>query len=183
MSFKQSEEGFLKKNIITIIGDICASKLNYIENAIAQLYLKGCPDIYVLISSPGGNVQDGLIIYDLLSLYPGKKTAIVYDRANSTASVILQACDERFATLHSKVLIHNLRCHIKLDVLRDEKKLKDEIQEAEKLQFRITEIYVKKTKKSVEEVCEQLAKDKRMTVEEAIAFGLLDGIWDKPLPK
>ena len=182
MNSNKIAEGFLNKNIITFMGEICADTVRDVKEGLAKLYFKGSPEIIILITSQGGSVNCGLDIIDLLTLYKGKKTAIVCGRAYSTAAVILQACDVRYATVHSLILFHNLRRRMSLDVLRDEKKLREEIVEMEKLQGRFYSIVVKKTGKTLEKIYAEFAKDKNMDAEDALVNGYLDGIWDKPLP-
>ncbi|MBU6370536.1 MAG: ATP-dependent Clp protease proteolytic subunit [Patescibacteria group bacterium] len=178
-------EALLKKNVFPIVGDIDGKILNLVQDAFSKLYIQeNPPDILVLLSSPGGSVKRGLFVYDLLRLYPGKKTAIVVGEASSMGAIILQACDKRYATENAWILIHNLtNTEIKLDQLRDKAKLEELLADNEKLQAKQYAIIAKRTGKSMEEIREVFAKDKSMDVSEAVAFGLLDGIWDQPLPK
>lgn len=179
-----TEKGFLEKNFILIKGEVNNDMFKYVKEAFAVLYLKGSPDITLLISSEGGSVDAGLDIIDVLSLYPGKKTAIVSGCAISMAAVILQVCDERKATSHSEILIHHInRRNIGLDVLRDTKKLQGLLESMEKTQEKLYKIVAEKTKKSIKEISEECEKNKGMTVDQAIAFGLLDEVFQGPLPK
>ncbi len=178
-----TERSFLKKKTIVVIGEINEKKVLYIQNSLAELYLSGSPDILVIISSKGGSVDCGLSIYDLLTLYPGKKTAVVTGEASSMASVILQACDKRFGTANASILVHNIRRRLTLDDLRDKRRLGEIIEDMEKVQNKIYDIVTKKSGKNLEQIKEKYEKDEPMTVEEAISFGFLDGVWDKPLPK
>ena len=179
----QIEGKLLSKNIIRIPDEINGKVVVYIEEALNELYTRDSPGITVLISSGGGSVVSGLNIYDLLRLYPGKKTGLVVCAAFSMAAVILQACDERFATTHARILVHNIKSEIKLDDMRDEEKFKDFITRMEDQQLMKYLIVSKRSGKSLEEVREKFAEDKPIYSEKALAFGLIDGIWDKPLPK
>ena len=182
MNIKEIKAALLNKNIITIAGDVCDDMMRDAGEKLVELYHKGSPDIYVLISSFGGSVECGLDIVDLFNLYKGKKTAIVCHQAYSIAAVILQACDKRLATPYSRILIHNLSKRLSLDTLRDEKKLREAILEAEKLQTQVYNLVAKRIEKHPDVIREEYDKNKSMSVQEALAFGLLDGIWDKPLP-
>jgi ATP-dependent Clp protease protease subunit len=177
-------KGYLRKNILIIKDDINDESVEYVKEAFSMLYLKGSPNITILISSEGGSVDAGLDIVDILSLYPGKKTAIVIGCASSMAAVILQVCDERKATPHSSILIHHInRRRIGLDVLRDKKKTDALLKSMEKSQERLYKILAKKTGRNVKEIRVECEKNRHMTVDEAIAFGLLDGVYQGPLPK
>ena len=177
------QKGYLEKNILLIEGEVDEEMIKYVEKAISTLYLKGSPEITILITSNGGSVGNSLVIVDILSLYPGKKTAIVLRFARSMAAIILQVCDERKAMTHSKIRIHYVGRRIGLDIIRDRNKLENVVNDLEKDQEKLDKILVQTTKKSALEIHKECEKDKDMTVDEAIAFGLLDGIHQGPLPK
>lgn len=165
-------------------GDINVSLIEYIEEAISLLYLKGSPDITILITSGGGSVDVSLDIIDILSLYPGKKTAIVLGQAASMAAVILQVCDVRKATTYAGILIHHInRRQVGLDTLRDQKKRDDLLNGMEKNQDKIYKILSERTKRSVQEIRVECEKERHMSVEEAKEFGLIDEVHQGPLPK
>lgn len=64
------------------------------------------PRIEVQINSPGGNVFDGLAIYNALRLHPAHVTTRVDGLAASAASVIAQAGDDRIMVSSSQMMIH-----------------------------------------------------------------------------
>jgi len=184
MISQKAADFLLEKNIISIDGEVNGEMVGYVRRSIGSFYTKGSPDILILIDSNGGSVSAGLDIYDMLSLYPGEKTAVVVSAAYSMAAVILQGCSKRMATKHAWILVHNINSRsVKLDVLRDEKKLADLCRTMEKDQEKLYNIIEKRTGKPRDVVLAAFAKDEPMTTDDALLFGLLDGIWDKPLPK
>src|SRR6266542_2262274 len=62
--------------------------------------------IDVRINSPGGDVWDGLAIYNSLRDHPAAVTTYVDGLAASAASIIVQAGDRRVAAKASEVMIH-----------------------------------------------------------------------------
>lgn len=76
------------------------SKLNGILRQV------GPKDITVNINSPGGNVFDGLAMYDQLREHPGKVTVRVRGIAASAASVIAMAGDEIHVATGSMMMVH-----------------------------------------------------------------------------
>ncbi len=62
--------------------------------------------IDVRINSPGGDVWDGLAIYNSLRNHPAEITTYVDGLAASAASIIVQAGDHRVAAKASEVMIH-----------------------------------------------------------------------------
>lgn len=64
-------------------------------------------EIEVQISSPGGDVFDGIAIYNALRAHPATITTRVDGLAASAASVIVQAGDRRVMLSASQMMIHN----------------------------------------------------------------------------
>ncbi len=60
----------------------------------------------VLLSTNGGDVEDGLAVYDLLHAHKERLTIQVNGCAYSMGSIILQAAGKRQATQHSHVMMH-----------------------------------------------------------------------------
>ena len=162
---------------IDIVGEVNNKMFQYVRTAVMYLRSKGNPDIDVVITSPGGSVEAGLDIYDLLRLYKGNTVATVHDMAASMGALILQACDERRCAIHSGILIHHiLTDKVSLDVLRSEKRLKKMIDSMEEKQARKYQVLAERTGKSVSNIRRECAKNKTMTAEEALKFGLIDSI-------
>jgi ATP-dependent protease ClpP protease subunit len=65
------------------------------------------PSIRVEINSPGGDVWDGVAIYNALRNHPAQVTTRIDGMAASIASVIFQAGDRRIVHASSQMMIHN----------------------------------------------------------------------------
>lgn len=167
----------LKKGIIDIYGEVDGEMAREVREALIRLTTVGSPSVTLLITSSGGLVNVGLDIYDAIRFYPGEVTGIVAGFAKSMAGVILQACKTRKIMRHAHIMIHHVsRMSINLDELRDEKRLHEVKDGLEKSQERLYAILSDRTKKSVDEINAECAKERDMTAEEALAFGLVDEI-------
>jgi len=177
------QKNLLAKNTIVIQGKINGDTVFYVRDCCADLICRGSPEVLIMIFSGGGSVGAGLDVYDILKLYPGEKTAIVFGYARSMAAVILQACEKRYATRHAAIMIHHISSSdISLDTLRDKDRLVKFIASMEFEQEYLYKIFSEKTGKEVSVIREECAKDRDMPAEEALAFGLIDEIFTKPLP-
>lgn len=67
----------------------------------------GNKDVTVAINSPGGDMFEGLAMYNMLADHPGKVTVKVMGVAASAASIIAMAGDEIQMGLGSFLMIHN----------------------------------------------------------------------------
>lgn len=72
-----------------------------------QLARAGTDDVTVLMNSPGGDLFEGIAIYNLLRLHSGKVTVKVLGLAASAASVIAMAGDIVEMGAGSFIMIHN----------------------------------------------------------------------------
>lgn len=168
----------LPQGIIDLQGDVDGDMALYVREALVRLraHTEDLP-IHILITSDGGDVQCGLDIYDALLQYHGGKTGTVGGFARSMGSLILQACEHRQCTKHSRILIHHIsKRSISLDTLRNSRELKHMIKSMELSQSHIYKILSKRTGKSIEEIGERCAENKDMSAEEALKFGLVDEI-------
>lgn len=149
----------------------------YVFWAFAYLRSVGSPDVLITIDSPGGNSDVGHSIYDIIRIYNGKTMGLAIADVNSAASMIMQACDVRKMARHCKMVIHNpSRSSVSLDDLENKKKRSDLISGLRSYQKKLVDCYVTRTKKSETEIKKQLAQNKPMTAEQALAYGLIDEI-------
>ncbi len=168
---------FLEQNTINIDGDINVDMARYVDNAIKHFMLNGNPDIDVLITSNGGDVDMGLFIFDLIDTYKGKTRGRVISFARSMGAVILQACTTREATRHSKILIHHVsKRQVGLDTLTDTKKRQDLVDGMWKSQEKLYRILEGRSGKTRQEIVDACLPDTDMTADEALCFGLISSI-------
>lgn len=176
----------LSKNVLIIVEErIGKETLSYIQEAIGFLMLRGSvpfPELLLIISTNGGS--RGLEIYDILNLYPGKITGLVINNAKSAGALILQACDVRLATPNSHILIHHGRYgEVPFDIIMDDTRLAQFVKDLRRdVEARYT-IIVSRTGKSRETIQKLCFEDRDLSVDEALEFGLIDGVWSKPLPE
>lgn len=179
-----AQKGFLEKNALSIFGETNRNTLEYVQEAVSHHLLKyfdKCPQLTVFISSNGGNY--GVEIYDVLTLYPGKITGVVVNMARSAAMTILQACDMRYATPHSRLLIHHGRtADIPYDDIIDDERVKTVIHNLRVTVEKKYELYMARTGLTRESIRELCGADRDMLVDEAMKLGFIDGIWTSSLP-
>ncbi|OHA20119.1 MAG: hypothetical protein A2836_01520 [Candidatus Taylorbacteria bacterium RIFCSPHIGHO2_01_FULL_45_63] len=167
----------LQKHILDIRGTIDEETADYVRNALTELAAAGTPPIKILITSSGGDVDIGLHIYDGVACYRNTVEGIVIGFARSMAAIILQGCDVRMCLPHSKILIHHVsQRQVKLDDMRDETKRMDILAKTEVNQNYLYKILAERTGKTIEVIRCECEKDRNMTAEEALEFGLIDEI-------
>jgi ATP-dependent Clp protease protease subunit len=145
-------------------------KLWYLE-----LQNPGVPILFV-INSPGGAVDSGFAIWDQVKMISSPVITLITGLAASMGSILslCAAPKKRFATPHCRIMIHQP----KLSGVIQGQATDLEIQAREMIKTRsiLVDIYVKATGKDAEAIERAIDRDTWMTAQEAIEFGLLDGI-------
>lgn len=132
--------------------------------------------IYFIINSPGGSVDSGFAIWDQVKMITSPVITIVTGLAASMGS-ILSLCaspKKRFATPNSRIMIHQPM----IGGVIQGQATDLEIQAKEMLKTRnaLVNIYVVATGKSAEVIEKAIDRDTWLSAQEALDFGLLDGI-------
>jgi ATP-dependent Clp protease, protease subunit len=131
-------------------------------------------DIAVYVNSPGGSLHAGLAIYDAMQYVRPDVQTLCYGMAMSAASLILTggAKGKRFTLPNSRILIHQPSSGFQgqsTDI---------EIHAKEVLELRrlLDEIYARHTGQSVEQVHDDMERDRFFSAQQAVEYGLVDRI-------
>ena len=131
-------------------------------------------DIYLYINSPGGIVSSGMAIYDTVQFLRAPVNTICMGMAASMAAFLLAAGTKgkRSALPHARIMIHQPSGGTQgtaADI---------EIQAREILYLRsqLNELYSKHTQKTVEQIEKDMDRDRFMSAEEAVEYGLIDKV-------
>jgi ATP-dependent Clp protease protease subunit len=157
-------EGPIGENTASVL---CAQLL-FLESQDAQ------KDITLYINSPGGLVTAGMAIYDTMQYVRSDIQTIVVGQACSMGSLLASAGTrgKRLMLPHARHMIHQPLGGASgqaTDV---------EIRANELLRWKkeLTEIYQKTTGQDLDKLKSDMERDKFMTPEEAVAYGLADRI-------
>ena len=172
----------IASGVIPLVDSVNRDMADTVFYVIAQLLMRGIKQIHFLLSSSGGDGRVSLEIVDAIRLWPGEKIGIVCGRAHSAAAVILQAFDKRYATVNSTIVVHHGKMNVSVADLLDKEKTEFLCREIRLDETRYTKLFMDRTKMSEEAVWKLTKEDRSLFVEEAIKLGIIDGIWDKPLP-
>lgn len=136
-------------------------------------------DIY--INSPGGEVNSGLAIYDLIQACKAPINMYCIGMAVSMGALIFAGGrkDHRYILPYSKVMIHEPLIPNGVGGSASSiKSMADSILQTREL---LNGILAKHTRKSLEEINKATDHDNFMTAEEAIEFGLCDKVTNRIL--
>ena len=150
---------------------------------VAQmLYLEGQDpdkDIFLYINSPGGSVSDGMAIYDTMQYIKCDVSTICMGMAASMGAFLLSsgAKGKRIALPNSEIMIHQpliagggISGQVTDIMIRSNY--------LQRTKERLNRILSENTGKPYETVCQDTERDNFMTAEEALAYGLIDKVYN-----
>ena len=171
----------LKDRIIFLGEDVNSASAGLV---IAQLLFLESEDpekeIYLYINSPGGSITDGMGIVDTMNYISCPVSTICVGMAASMGAVLLASGEKgkRFATPNSEILIHQpLIGGGGLSGQTTEIKIHAE--HMVKTREKLNKLLIDRTGQSLETIQRDTERDNYMTAEEALKYGLIDGIMDK----
>ena len=173
----------LKDRIIFLGEDVNSTTASLV---IAQMLFLESEDpdkeIYFYINSPGGSVTDGLAIVDTMNYIKCPVSTICVGLAASFGAVLLANGEKgkRFATPNSEILIHQpLIGGQGGGISGQATEIKIHADHMIRTREKLNKLLSEKTGQSIETIERDTERDHYMTAQEALEYGLIDGIMDK----
>lgn len=143
-------------------------KILYLNNEDKQA------PINVLINSPGGEINSGMLMYDVIQSCTAPIRMFCIGRAYSMAAVLFASGTHgRYMLPHSELMLHEPLLGNRVSGNSSSiKSISDSLLETKKM---INDILIKHTGRTEEEVEQATSFDHYFNPEESIAFGLCDG--------
>ena len=171
----------LKDRIIFLGEQVDATTASLV---IAQLLFLESEDpekeIFLYINSPGGSITDGMGIVDTMNYIKCPVSTICVGMAASMGAVLLASGEKgkRYATPNAEILIHQpLIAGGGLSGQTTE--IKIHADHMVKTREKLNKLLSDRTGQSLETIQKDTERDNYMTAEEALKYGLLDGLMEK----
>lgn len=171
-------EDMLAKREIECVGEITPDSAYALARQLRWLEREdGSAEITMLISSPGGDVQSGLALYDVMKSLSCPVRTVCLGTAASMAAILFAAGSRREILPHARVMIHDplisggtggsaLQMQAVSDRLLKSRK-------------ELCTILAECTGKSLQQIYRKTCKDTYFDAKSAVAFGLADCIIEK----
>ncbi len=133
-------------------------------------------DISIYINSPGGSIHAGMAIYDTMQFIKPEVQTICCGIAMSMGSLLLTAGapGKRMALPNSRILIHQPSAGFE----GQSSDIEIHMNEILKTRARIDELYAHHTGLTIDQVHEDMERDRFFTAEQAVEYGLIDRVLD-----
>ena len=138
-------------------------------------------DIQIYINSPGGSFTALTAIYDTMRYIKPDVQTVCLGQAASAAAVLLAAGTKgkRLALPNSRILIHQPATEGTYGQASD---LEIQANEILRLRSLLEEMLAEQTGKTVEEISHDIERDKILTAQQAVDYGLVDNVLESLRP-
>ena len=166
---------FLSEDVNHVTASLIIAQMLFLESEDPD------KEISFYINSPGGSITDGMAIVDTMNYIKCPVSTICVGLAASMGSVLLTcgAKGKRFATPNSEILIHQPL--ISGGLAGQTTEIKIHADHMVKTREKLNKLLSEKTGQSLEQIEKDTERDHYMTAQEALEYGLIDGIMDKRL--
>ena len=171
----------LKDRIIFLGEDVNPTTSSLI---IAQMLFLESEDpdkeIYFYINSPGGSITDGMAIVDTMNYIKCPVSTFCVGMAASMGAVLLSAGEKgkRFAMPNSEILIHQPLIGGN-GISGQATEVKIHADHLVKIREKLNKFLSERTGQPLDKIERDTERDNYMTAEEALEYGLIDGIMSK----
>ena len=162
---------FLGQPVDDQIANLVVAQLLHLESADPD------KDISIYINSPGGSIYAGLAIYDTMQFIKPDVATICCGIAMSMGSLLLTggAKGKRFSLPNSRILIHQPSAGFE----GQSTDIEIHAREILKTRANIDRIYAHHTGQPLEQVHNDMERDRFFIPEDAVTYGLIDKVIDK----
>ena len=167
---------FLAERKVFIEGEIDAEAACSFARSVMFLDTEDAKaPIDVYINSPGGETNAGLLMYDVIQSSRAPIRMHCLGRAYSMAAILfISGCHGRDMLPHGELMLHEPL--VESVGLRSTSSVQDLSQALQSLKKKLVGIIAKHSGRTEEEVERDFGRDRFLTAEEAVSFGLCDRI-------
>ena len=168
------DEKLFKSRSLTIFGEINDKLARSITERLLALAAESDDPINLYLSSPGGHVESGDVVYDIIKFIKPSVRVIGTGWVASAATTIYLAADKdkRFALPNTRFLIHQPLGGSRGDATD----IAIQAEQIVRTKARINQLIAKETGQPLDRVAKDTDRDYWMTVEEAVSYGIVSKV-------
>lgn len=168
------DEKLFKSRSISIFGQINEKTARTVSEQLLALSSESDDPITIYISSPGGHVESGDVIYDMIKFVKPVVRVVGTGWVASAATNIYLAANKenRFSLPNTRYLVHQPSGGSRGDATD----IKIQMEEILKTKQRINKIIAEETGQPLEQVEKDTDRDHWMSVEEAMDYGIVNQV-------
>lgn len=165
------DEKLFKSRAITLFGSVDDKLARSVTERLLALASDGDDQITLYISSPGGHVESGDVIYDMIKFIQPVVKVVGTGWVASAATTIYLAAEKenRFSLPNTRFLVHQPLGGARGDATD----IAIQAEQIVKMRARINQLIANETGQPLDRVAQDTDRDYWMTVEEAVEYGIV----------
>lgn len=181
----RTKNGKVSKAVYHLIDDIDDNSARDLSKALLEMRVRPEYNIELLITSGGGDPACAFALYDLIRSIPNKVTTVAAGNADSAATIIFLAGDERVIMPNATILMHTPRHGFEANRMLPLQEVKRICKIHERMFLRLLHIFTVRTGQKTRVLKRLCYQTKILSAKEAVKYGFAHkmGYPPKDLPK
>jgi ATP-dependent protease ClpP protease subunit len=175
---------------INFSAEIIPSTTETLIASIANAVNQGVKTVYLMLSTPGGQVMNGLNLYNVLRGFPIELITHNVGNVDSIGNTVFMAGSKRYACQHSTFMFHGVSTHVQATVstntgplaVMGEKELREKLGGLQADQRRIGSVIKDRTKLDEAAIETLFLEAQTKDANWALACGIIDEIREFKMP-
>ena len=168
------EQALFNARTIMLTGGVDDKLARRVCERLLALSAESTDPILLVVSSPGGHVESGDMIHDMVKFVPAPVKILGTGWVASAGALIYASakCENRFCLPNTRFLLHEPRGGVGGQASDVEIQAREII----KMRERLNNIFAEACDKSIEQIKKDTERDYWMTAQEAVDYGLVGKI-------
>jgi len=157
---------------IKFFAPVMQDSINALMRVVDKKLTQGARRMGLLISTPGGDVFQGLSAYNYLKGIPIEITTHNFGSADSIGVVLYCAGSRRLCVPHARFLLHGVMCNFQHAASLEEKQLEERLKGLQIDMGNIARIIADTVKKDRQQILNDMLNRTTLYPEQAVEYGL-----------
>lgn len=167
---------------VVFTAEISPQTVESLIQGLSKIAEKKVPEVYIAFSTPGGDVAQGITLYNFLRGVPFKLTVHNIGNVDSIGNAVFLAANTRYACKHSTFMFHGVGFNHQSGGRFEEKQLREMLDGVGADQERIGSIISEHTGIPKDDVDEFFREAQTKTAKFALERGIINDIREFSLP-
>lgn len=167
---------------VSFSAEINATTKESLIAAVTSVTNQGAAEIYLMLSTPGGAVMNGMTLYNTLRALPVKLTTHNMGNVDSIGNAVFLAGEERYACAHSTFMFHGVAWGTPAAAQFEEKVTRERLDSLQADQRRIGSVIEERTKLKGKAVADLFLEAQTKDAAYAVSNGIVNEIRDVKIP-
>jgi ATP-dependent protease ClpP protease subunit len=167
---------------VSFLSPVNPTTAQALMGVIGKQLPKGTDEIHLMLSTPGGNVREGVALYNLLRALPTRLITYNVGTVDSIGNVVFLAGDDRYAAQTSSFMFHGVGFDVQ-NTRFEKKTLTERLDSLQNDQSLISDIIIQRTNINAQEAEALFLQAAFIRADDAKARGIINDIRDVQVPQ